>query len=133
MENDLMPVDVFLETNIATDESTRDDNRTALFKRLCPEEYDALYGLNDEDEERKRKRDFYRDVSTAELTVLRECPHSDRKKVKHHPNYHRPYEVELLCLSCHRKAHTGTWTKYGNKLNPLSNDFTPATQPSLWR
>lgn len=34
------------------------------------------------------------------VIVLFECEHRGEKE-KHHPNYSKPFEVELLCHSCH--------------------------------
>jgi len=36
------------------------------------------------------------------LIILFECEHSGKKE-KHHPNYDKPFEVELLCSKCHNK------------------------------
>jgi hypothetical protein len=34
------------------------------------------------------------------IVVLYACDH-DGKKHKHHPDYHKPFEVEVLCCKCH--------------------------------
>ena len=39
------------------------------------------------------------------IKILKECLCEERKKIKHHPNYNKPFEVELLCYSCHWEAH----------------------------
>lgn len=36
------------------------------------------------------------------LIILRECEH-EGKKHKHHPDYSKPFEIELLCCRCHGK------------------------------
>ena len=36
----------------------------------------------------------------SRLVIISECPHGGKKK-KHHPDYKKPYEVELLCNLCH--------------------------------
>jgi hypothetical protein len=35
------------------------------------------------------------------LIILYECPHNDRKKHNHHPDYNLWDEVEKLCHQCH--------------------------------
>jgi len=37
--------------------------------------------------------------------IIYECPCIHKRKIKHHFDYKRPYEVILLCPSCHRKEH----------------------------
>jgi len=39
------------------------------------------------------------------IKILNECDCRIAKKVKHHPDYDKPFEVELLCFGCHWKAH----------------------------
>ena len=36
--------------------------------------------------------------------ILGECSHTG-KKVKHHPDYDKPFEIELLCIKCHTRHH----------------------------
>lgn len=37
------------------------------------------------------------------LIILDSCNHENR--MKHHPDYDKPLEVELLCAKCHGKKH----------------------------
>ena len=39
------------------------------------------------------------------INVLKKCGCEGKRKIKHHPNYNKPFEVELLCYGCHWKAH----------------------------
>jgi len=39
---------------------------------------------------------------SKKLVILYECEHKEKKQ-KHHPDYDKPYEVELLCCKCHGK------------------------------
>jgi hypothetical protein len=38
------------------------------------------------------------------LVVLSECSH-DKEKIKHHRDYDKPYEVDLVCRRCHCALH----------------------------
>jgi len=38
------------------------------------------------------------------IKILRECPHKNKKRDRHHPDYSKPFEVELLCRPCHYVA-----------------------------
>ena len=38
----------------------------------------------------------------SRIIVTFDCGHSS-KKVKHHPDYEKPYNIELLCWKCHGK------------------------------
>ncbi len=51
------------------------------------------------------------------IVILFECEHDSQKKERHHPNYDKPYEVEMLCRSCHRK-------KAGTAINKGEWDYT---------
>jgi len=43
-----------------------------------------------------------------ELIIIdKECPHEGVTKEHHHPDYSKPYHIELLCVSCHRKIGAG--------------------------
>ena len=39
------------------------------------------------------------------IKILSECACENVVKIKHHPDYSKPFEVELLCNSCHRRRH----------------------------
>jgi pterin-4a-carbinolamine dehydratase len=39
------------------------------------------------------------------LNILFECACESTKKVNHHPDYSRPYDVIRLCEKCHREEH----------------------------
>jgi DNA-binding NtrC family response regulator len=47
--------------------------------------------------------------------ILFECKH-EGKKQKHHPDYDKPYEVELLCCSCHGKRKRNMYVKYVKRI-----------------
>jgi transcriptional regulator with XRE-family HTH domain len=51
------------------------------------------------------------------VIITRECEHIDQKKERHHPDYLRPYHIELLCVSCHRKINSDKkiYTDRGSK------------------
>ena len=42
------------------------------------------------------------------LVILSICEHEGRKQ-KHHPDYSKPYEVELLCCKCHGEKRRGNY------------------------
>lgn len=44
------------------------------------------------------------------LIILRECEH-EGKKHKHHPDYGKPFEIELLCCKCHGTRRKGSKNK----------------------
>lgn len=39
------------------------------------------------------------------IIIISECFCKDTKKVKHHPDYNKPFEVTLLCVKCHGSKH----------------------------
>jgi len=49
------------------------------------------------------------------IIILRECSCKTQRKIKHHPDYEKPFEVELLCFSCHWKAHEKIEPGFNNK------------------
>jgi hypothetical protein len=40
----------------------------------------------------------------SRIIKLKECS-CDSKKINHHPDYDKPFEIEALCYSCHRFEH----------------------------
>jgi len=84
--------------------------RKAITRTLSFDDFDAMYGIVDDtfDECSPRQRAYYLNSSHPELTVvLSECLHNGKKE-RHHPNYEKPHEVELLCRSCHHARHKDT-------------------------
>jgi len=37
------------------------------------------------------------------IQILRTCDHKG-EKFRHHPDYKKPFEIEMLCFECHGKA-----------------------------
>jgi hypothetical protein len=42
------------------------------------------------------------------LNISFDCEHAE-KKDKHHPDYFKPYDVELLCRKCHGRYISALW------------------------
>lgn len=55
----------------------------------------------------KRKAHDAVNKNPHNIIILRECacPVPVEDKIKHHPDYNKPYEVERLCPACHRAEH----------------------------
>jgi len=47
------------------------------------------------------------------IRILKKCNCDKKKKVKHHPDHHFPYDVYLLCYSCHFKEHNPYGHRWG--------------------
>lgn len=53
----------------------------------------------------RRRSEKTMNRNPEKIRVLRTCGCRGIKKIRHHPNYNKPFEVELLCYGCHWLAH----------------------------
>ena len=122
----MVAVDMFFRFNKNIFEEYRDDGAQSMFCRMWLDEFDDIYGISDADWTESGERSFRNYVRnhSDEITVLRECPCRNVAKIRHHPDYSKPLEIELLCRKCHRYAHRGTSGKYFNKLNHFSHKYS---------
>jgi hypothetical protein len=101
-------VDCYMGSNRILSEERHGGERTALFETMSMEDYDAIYGVDDDDcmYELSLHGEVYREMNQHrdELTILYICPHGGDQD-RHHPDYSKPLEVELLCKACHWSRH----------------------------
>ena len=103
-----MRVDEYFQQGVFGEVHMEPKTVTALLSAVDIDDYDAIYGLKDDDfplsggvrgaayaEMAKHKDD---------LIILSRCIHPGMKH-RHHPDYTKPLEVELLCVSCHHQRH----------------------------
>ena len=76
-------------------------------KAISFEEYDLYYGYGENESLSllDRTKAYQLNNSYPEkIVILTECKHGGKKE-RHHPDYDKPFEVELLCKSCHFSRH----------------------------
>jgi hypothetical protein len=87
---------------------------------LSLEEADEMYGIGEKDFERGfsiilPQTSFAQDrhdivnlmnYHKEKVNIMGECECSSEKKVRHHPDYNKPYDVIKLCPKCHGKEHS---------------------------
>ncbi len=49
------------------------------------------------------------------IKVLRTCKCKAKRKIRHHPDHIRPYDVMVLCGSCHSKEHLKDGSGWGRR------------------
>jgi len=103
----VVSVDRYFKQNIFAGDEPRDDNRTAMFRALHHDEYDDIYGIS---------RDAFDDFDDRhaayslmakfpeKVNVTFRCKHNGPYH-RHHPDYSRPFDVELICIPCHSQRH----------------------------
>jgi hypothetical protein len=106
--DELLPVDTYIKKEKYIEEETYIDMK-AKCSAITEEEYDDMYGFKNGDlTNLGRRDDVYNSMKKHKesIIVLYECSHDDgRTKHRHHPNYDKPLEVELLCTHCHHEKH----------------------------
>lgn len=105
--NVILPVDIYFN-----DSHTSDTNEVsevnAIASVISFEEFDDLYGIQDGEILTGGRYPTYKEMNKHlnELVVLFECPHhTTYTKHRHHPDYNKPLEIELLCRRCHQSRH----------------------------
>ena len=103
-----IPVDIYLNGKQA--EEYQDLNEiTAIASVISIEEYDDVYGIDDGVALLIGPRSLvYSEMNkrTNEIIILFECKHhTTYTKHRHHPDYNKPLEIELLCKHCHQSRH----------------------------
>lgn len=102
-----MPVDLFMKYNMNGAYEQDLKPPVSLFAVMDIDEYDDVYGITDgEPFFVNPKSHVYSEMNKNKdrLVILYECCHPGQK-VRHHSDYSKPLEVELICRSCHSKRH----------------------------
>lgn len=81
-------------------------------------EYTKKYKINNKDKVKQHKRNYYQNnkdrlrkkfyarmIAKKKIKLVGLCQDCKVMKAveRHHPDYNKPLEVELLCSSCHKK------------------------------
>jgi len=105
--NTRLAVDSYFKTNRKWDDKPQYDDMNAIDQTLGYEDYDLLHGCShDEFEDLSPRDQAYRlnQQHPENIVILFDCKHIGDKH-RHHPNYNKPFEVEVLCVKCHQSRH----------------------------
>lgn len=102
----IVPVDKYWGLDFFT-EMQKDDGVMSLAETMGTQEYDDVYGTWDGEfnPSLREKAHGLCQYHPEKIVILSECSHYLSDKQRHHPDYEKPFEIELLCRSCHRKRH----------------------------
>lgn len=106
----IVPVDFYFDHPGSLHEESYDPIN-AVDSVLSAEDYDALHGVVTEYLNPRQEVYSIMNKNRDSLIILKECTHKGPKD-RHHPNYDRPLEVELLCKKCHNIKHESQHQEY---------------------
>jgi hypothetical protein len=100
----IIPVDKYFEMQIFSEE--KDDSMFDTYiEPLSFEEFADMYGAEGKSYLSPHTEVYLLNKKYPEqIKVIYECPHHGKKQ-KHHPDYDKPFEIELLCFACHHIRH----------------------------
>jgi hypothetical protein len=99
-----------------------------LFVRMEESDYAAVYGIDDGPMFMGHSG-VYCDMkrNPESIVILYECPHTGDKH-RHHPDYDKPFEVELLCKRCHNEI-TNSYNPFADFSRFFNRPHFPRTRP----
>lgn len=115
--NPRLPIDKFMIFNNEPADFGSPGEMTAIYETMDIDDFDAAYGLSPGDVVDLRPHyAAYKEMNSNEgnLVILYECPHYGNKH-RHHPDYKKPLEVELLCQRCHAERHREVLDEHFNR------------------
>lgn len=66
------------------------------------------------------------------IKITYKCRCDIEFKIRHHPDYNKPFIVEELCLSCHQRAHHGHDYKNWNMSEKEKEKIEKALDKKVW-
>jgi hypothetical protein len=113
-------VDIFIRNN-KNGYTDCNERNSAITEKISWFDFENYYGLEygDYTELSQNHYDVYElnRKYPDKIVILKECEHKGKKQ-KHHPDYDKPFEIEILCKKCHFLKHKDRALEVFNR-----NDF----------
>ena len=105
-----LPVDVYIRRNVSPSPINEYPGKSSRLKTMDWDDFDLYYGFESGDMQ-DIKDMIPRELAyrlnhehPEKIIILKDCGHAGKKE-KHHPDYDKPFEVEILCEICHDERH----------------------------
>lgn len=130
----MVAVDTYMKTNRQGHYETEYRDNRSIDQVISWEDFDAAFGItHDSFDDLDNRHQAYRLMAKfpEKVNIIFRCGHAGPKE-RHHPDYNKPFDVELLCIHCHHARHAEARERFNQPMyHRRIVAVVPPSNPSL--